>query len=66
LYKVKYTKSWNFTFEHCWIILKDHPKWVDGWTQLKPPTSKKKTISSDLDSNYIELEGGFVLARAIA
>jgi hypothetical protein len=64
LYKVKHAKGCDFTFHHCWVILKDHPKWAEGWTQVKPPTGKRKAANSDLQSNCVGLEGGNVLAGA--
>jgi hypothetical protein len=26
LYRIKHAKDFDFGFEHCWILLKDHPK----------------------------------------
>jgi hypothetical protein len=42
LYKQKNEKGSDFSFEHCWVLLRDHPKWSEGWTQVKPPTPKRK------------------------
>jgi hypothetical protein len=30
LYRIKHAKGFDFGFEHCWILLKNHPKWADG------------------------------------
>ena len=35
LYRQKSPKKQEFAFEHCWVLLKDHPKWMDGWTSPK-------------------------------
>ena len=56
LYRIKHAKGFDFGFEHCWILLKDHSKWADGWTQLKPPTPKKKVVSCDLEFDYVEVD----------
>ncbi|KAG0596302.1 hypothetical protein M758_UG241400 [Ceratodon purpureus] len=42
LYRTKNCKGLDFQFEHCWLLLKDHRKWAEGWTQVKPPTPKRK------------------------
>jgi hypothetical protein len=30
LYKLKHPKGHNFTFLHCWYLLRNVPKWADG------------------------------------
>ena len=57
LYRVKHAKGCDFPFHHCWVILKDHPKWADGWIQVKPSTVKRKAGISDLESDCVVLEG---------
>ena len=32
LYQQKSAKKQEFAFEHCWVLLKDHPKEADGWS----------------------------------
>jgi hypothetical protein len=66
LYKAKHAKGCDFIFHHCWVILKDYPKWADGWTQVKPPTTKRKAATSDLKSDCFVLEGGNVLAGVVS
>jgi hypothetical protein len=29
LYKVQYPKNQSFIFLHCWLILKEHPRWME-------------------------------------
>ena len=35
LYRQKSAKKAEFAFEHCWVILKDHPRWADGWSSSR-------------------------------
>jgi hypothetical protein len=42
LYKTKSAKNMEFTFEHCWLLVKDYPKWADGWSTMKVTPSKRK------------------------
>lgn len=39
LYRQKSAKKQEFMFEHCWLLLKDHPKWADGWSSPKAACS---------------------------
>ena len=34
LYKVKYPKQLSFNFLHCWLLLKDMPRWWDSPTEV--------------------------------
>jgi hypothetical protein len=48
LYQTKSAKHSEFTYEHCWLLVKDFPKWADGWCTNKQATpSKRKATSSD-------------------
>jgi hypothetical protein len=47
LYKQKSAKKQEFAFEHCWLLLKDHPKWADGWSSPKPASSMRPGNASD-------------------
>ena len=51
LYKQKNEKGFDFAFEHCWVLLRDHPKWWEGWTQMKVVTPKRKAPCSEEDSD---------------
>ena len=55
LYKQKNEKGSDFAFEHYWVLLKDHPKWAEGWTQVKVVMSKRKVHCSDQESDCIDL-----------
>jgi hypothetical protein len=55
LYMIKHAKGFDFGFEHCWILLKGHPKWADGWTQVRPPIPKRKVSLCDLESDFVEV-----------
>lgn len=72
LYKSKHVKGCNFYFEHCWNLLKEHPKWADGWSQVKPPTAKRKALSTDQDSDCVEvgassgLEGAASMEQSVS
>ena len=41
LYLQKSAKKQEFAFEHCWLLLKDHPKWADGWSSPKGSSSMR-------------------------
>ena len=55
LYKHKNEKGLDFAFEHCWVLLKDNPKWAEGWTQVKVVTPKRKAPSSEEESGCVDL-----------
>jgi hypothetical protein len=51
LYRTKSAKHSEFTYEHCWLLVIDFPKWADGWCTNKQATpSKRKATSSDHES----------------
>ena len=61
LYKQKNEKGSDFAFEHCWVLLRDHPKWAEGWMQVKVPTPKRKAPTSEEEYECIvvtEMERG--------
>jgi hypothetical protein len=59
---VKSAKGCQFTFEHCWVLVKDFPRWADGWRTMKQVTlSKRRASSSTYDSNEAALEGTSVV-----
>jgi hypothetical protein len=41
LYRLKHVKGHDFTFEHCWVLVREFPKWVDGWAS--PHSSSSAT-----------------------
>jgi hypothetical protein len=47
LYRTKSAKNTDFTFEHCWLLVKDYPKWADGWDIANVTPSKRKARESD-------------------
>jgi hypothetical protein len=56
LYKQKNDKGSNFAFEHCLVLLRNHPKWSEGWTQVKVVTPKRKApCASEEDSDIFDL-----------
>ena len=55
LYKQKNKKGFDVTFEHCWVLLRDHPKWSEGWTEVKVVTPKRKSPCSEEDSDRFDL-----------
>jgi hypothetical protein len=56
--QVKSAKGCQFTFEHCWVLVKDFPRWADGWGSMKQVIpSKRRASSSTYDSNEAALEG---------
>jgi hypothetical protein len=55
LYKQKNEKGSDIAFEHCWVLLRDHLKWAEGWTQVKVVTPKRKVPCREEDSDCIDL-----------
>jgi hypothetical protein len=56
LYRQKSAKNADFVFEHCWLLLKDCPRWADGWTQ--PSAPKKRPAHECEGSNTQDLDVG--------
>jgi hypothetical protein len=44
-------------FKHCWLLLKDHPKWADGWSTPKAPTTMRVPAASDSEASNPEDAG---------
>ena len=44
LYQQKSAKKQDFAFEHCWVLLKDHPKWADGWSAPKATSNSSRPM----------------------
>jgi hypothetical protein len=49
LYRLKHPKNSDFTFQHVWLMVKDVPRWSEGWVHDKQPTppAKRKEPSTD-------------------
>ena len=48
----------DFSYEHVWVLVKEHPKWADGWSQVKPPIPKRKARGeSEQESDCIDVAG---------
>lgn len=49
LYRLKHPKNSDFTFQHVWLMIKDVPRWSEGWVHDKQPTppAKRKEPSTD-------------------
>ena len=62
LYRQKSPKNTDFLFEHCWLLLKDCPRWADGWTQ--PSTPRKRPAHECEGSNTQELDAGISAGAA--
>jgi hypothetical protein len=60
LYRTKSPKNVVFQFEHCWLLVKDYPRWAEGWSLSSTP-SKRKTTSSEHESNEIGVESESVV-----
>ena len=57
LYRQKSAKNTDFLFEHCWLLLKDCPRWADGWTQ---PSVGRKRVSNECEgSNTHDVDVGY-------
>jgi hypothetical protein len=42
LYKVKHPKQLSFNFLHCWLLLKDVPRWWDSPVEVQQRNSRKE------------------------
>lgn len=59
LYKIKAAKNSDFLFLHCWWLLKDAPKWADGFGGAKKTTPTKRSRAaegSDQESDCVDME----------
>ena len=55
LYCHKSAKKAEFAFEHCWLLLKDHPKWANGWSAPKATTAMRvPAASGSSPSNHVD------------
>jgi hypothetical protein len=45
MFQVKNAKGCQFTFEHCWVLVKDFPRWANGWRIMKQVTPSKRRAS---------------------
>ena len=50
LYQVKSTKNTEFAFKHCWLLVKDFPRWTEAWVTKEVTPMKRKSSSSDHES----------------
>lgn len=51
LYRVNSKNNLAFLFEHVWTLVKEDPRWGNGWSAVKVRTSKRKAVSSDQQCN---------------
>lgn len=59
LYCQKNVKKADFAFEHSWVLLRDHPRWANGWTQPKSPIGKRKAgVSKGEVNNLMDADNG--------
>ena len=50
LYRQKDAKGGDFVYEHCWLLVRDNPRWALGWAQEKPPTLTRSAMSRSCQS----------------
>ena len=67
LYRQKSAKNSDFLFEHCWLLLKDCPRWADGWTQ---PSIGKKRVANDCEGSNshgvdVDILGGYTRSQSV-
>lgn len=56
LFMSKNAKKTDFAFEHCWVLLKDHSKWVDGWSHVKSSMLERKSQALEGEvSNLVDV-----------
>jgi hypothetical protein len=52
MYQVKSAKGSEFTFFHCWVLVKDFPRWADGWGTMKQCTPSKRRASTSIHDSH--------------
>jgi hypothetical protein len=52
MYQVKSAKGSEFTFFHCWVLVKDFPRWADGWGTMKQCTPSKRRASTSMHDSH--------------
>jgi hypothetical protein len=57
LYKLKHPKNLGFCFIHCWLLLKDVPRWNDLREDFKRTLAMKCPCPSIQETRPEELEG---------
>jgi hypothetical protein len=56
LYRTKDQKGMDFEFEQVWLLVKDYPKWVDGWTTMKQSTpGMRRTVSMEANMSAMQM-----------
>ncbi|XP_024401721.1 uncharacterized protein [Physcomitrium patens] len=58
LYRSRHPSNQSFTFIHCWLVLKDAPRWKDAREDVRktPPVKRKNPgASTDLDKGEVEM-----------
>jgi hypothetical protein len=57
LYKLKYSKNLELCFIHCWVLLKDVPRWSDLREDFKKTIAMKQQCPYVQEAGPEELEG---------
>jgi hypothetical protein len=52
MYQVKSAKGSEFTFVHCWVLVKDFPRWADRWGTMKQCTPSKRRASTSMHDSH--------------
>jgi hypothetical protein len=58
MFQVKSTKGSEFTFKHCWVLVKDFLRWANGWGTMKQTTPSKRRASSSAHDSVEETQEG--------
>jgi hypothetical protein len=66
LFRTKSQNNTDFPYEHIWHLVKNYPRWADGWTTSKLATpSKRKSSTSDQGSAAPSPESSHVMEAQV-
>lgn len=65
LYRTKHAKGCDFTFEHCWVLIKDLPCWAEDWRTVKNVTPSKRKTASSIQGSYEAINESHSIAEKI-
>jgi hypothetical protein len=46
VYRNKHPKLVEFSFGHCWLLMKGFPRWADGWGSMRQSTRPRRRGAS--------------------
>jgi hypothetical protein len=65
LWRTKSQKNTDFMFEHCWLLVKNFPRWADGWSTEKQVTPQKRRGNSSQQESSEAGESGSIIEKSL-